>query len=181
MQKEKEKAKKSRWKKQKCATFSRTIELSYPNNNLDNRSMAAVPVSQSVSRSHALLRYVFKFALTESSEPNQQPMRSMSKLSNTSTSRFISFSTSTLNCSDLDLGITRIIWLSRDSEREREREKHWMMDIQFHSILVQAHPSADGCMMDYSAAQSRADRGMNDDDDGIRGRSTLIIGESSFI
>ncbi len=38
------------WKKQKCATFSRTIELSYPNNNLDNKSMAVVPVSQSVSR-----------------------------------------------------------------------------------------------------------------------------------
>lgn len=47
---EKKKKEKSRWKKQKCATFSRTIELSYPNNNLDNRSMAAVPVSQSVVR-----------------------------------------------------------------------------------------------------------------------------------
>jgi len=31
----------------KCATFSRTIELSYPNNNLDNKSMPVVPVIHS--------------------------------------------------------------------------------------------------------------------------------------
>ena len=31
----------------KCATFSRTIELSYPNNNLDNKSMLVVPVIHS--------------------------------------------------------------------------------------------------------------------------------------
>lgn len=33
--------------KKKCATFSRTIELSYPNNNLDNKSMLVVPVIRS--------------------------------------------------------------------------------------------------------------------------------------
>lgn len=45
---------KREWKKQKCATFSRTIELSYPNNNLDNKSMAAMPVSHSVAHSYSV-------------------------------------------------------------------------------------------------------------------------------
>ena len=111
----KKKQQKERHKK-KCATFSRTIELSYPNNNLDNKSMLVVPVIHS----HTSLSV--RIDMHMASNENLCPIYP-NTLKTHHQRRFslpLSFYLQ-LNCSDLDLflSISSIIWLHNKSKNKK--------------------------------------------------------------
>lgn len=120
-----------RKKQKKCATFSRTIELSYPNNNLDNTSMPIVPVTRShTSHSVCIENLPIEIFLSDFSS---------------NTFNFIFFLDFQLNCSDLDLSlqISSIIWLHNKTKIEKN-----ITDERYPiSVEAYAYTHRDMCMI----------------------------------